>query len=183
MYHFRSFIFGFAILVLVGAGCSNAPIKTPGSPSTTGDTSATQGTGRQAPAFALEDYDGNTVSLSDFEVKHIIINSWAAWCPFCREELPDLATIQEEFEDEDLVVIAVDRQETRKTAKAYSDELGVTGRIVLLVDPTDSFYRSIAGFSMPETIFVEPDGEIQFHKRGVMKIDELRNRTETLLAN
>ena len=41
----------------------------------------------KAPDFALQDYDGKTVRFTDFAGKPLVINSWAAWCPFCRKEL------------------------------------------------------------------------------------------------
>ena len=166
----RTLLFGLLTIIFVGAGCA----------------SATPATERPADApphyFSLEDYDGNTVTLSDFNGKHVIVNSWATWCAFCKKELPDLAILQEEFAD-DVVVIAIDRVESLEKAKQYSDDLGVTGRMVLLLDPSDSFYKSIGGFSMPETVFLEPDGSIQFHKRGVMDLGELRTRTQALLAD
>ncbi len=109
-----------------------------------------------------------------------MINSWAAWCPFCREELKDFSTVQEELRD-NVVIIAVDRAEPLAVAKQYTDELGVTGELVLLLDPNDSFYRSIGGFSMPETIFVDANGNIQFHKRGPMPLSEIRLRISKLL--
>jgi cytochrome c biogenesis protein CcmG/thiol:disulfide interchange protein DsbE len=133
-----------------------------------------------APDFTLQDYEGKTVRLSDFKGKPVIINSWAAWCPFCREELVDFATVQKEFGDQ-IAIIAIDRAESRDIAKRYSDELGVTENLIFLLDPADSFYQAIGGFSMPETIFVDRDGNIREHKRGPMKADEIRERTRRLL--
>lgn len=129
----------------------------------------------KAPAFSLKDYDGNTVSSADFAGKAMIVNSWAAWCPFCVDELPDFATIQGEFKD-DLVIIAINRVEPIGTAKGFSDQLGVTNKLVMLLDPNDSFYRSIGGFSMPETIFVDADGNIVEHKRGIMSLSQIRDK-------
>ena len=133
-----------------------------------------------APDFSLEDYQGQKVSLADFKGKPLVINSWAAWCPFCRKELPDLAEVQKEFGDQ-VIFIAIDRAESLATAKKYSDELAVSGKMVFLLDPGDSFYRSIGGFSMPETIFVDSNGNIDFHKRGPMTVDEIRTRTEKIV--
>ncbi len=125
--------------------------------------------------LAFKNYDGETVTFSDFRGTPLVINSWAAWCPFCVKELPDFAKIQEEF-DKKIVVIAIDRAEPLETAKKFSDEVGVTGRLVLLLDPGDSFYRAIGGFTMPETIFVNADGVIIDHKRGPIDADEMRGR-------
>lgn len=132
------------------------------------------------PAFSLKDYEGRTRTLEEFKGTPLVINSWAAWCPFCREELPDFARVQREFAGK-VVFIAIDRAESLETAKRYSDELGVTRDMVFLLDPDDSFYRALGGFSMPETIFVDAAGNIRFHKRGPLTYEQTRERVEWLL--
>lgn len=134
----------------------------------------------QAPAFSLEDFEGNTVNSTDFEGKLLVVNSWATWCPFCVDELPDFGRLQEAFPEE-IVVIAIDRSESLERAKSFTDRLGVTDQMTFLLDPDDSFYRSIGGFSMPETIFVDAEGNIRIHKRGPMEFDEMKERVETIL--
>lgn len=134
----------------------------------------------KVPDFTLNDYNGNKVSLSDFEGKVLVINSWASWCPFCIDELDDFGELQEEFES-DIVVIAIDRAESLERTKSFSDKLGVTDKILFLLDPRDSFYQSIGGFSMPETLFVDKEGNIRFHKRGPMRFDEMKEKVSSLL--
>jgi len=136
----------------------------------------------KAPDFALQDYDGKTVRFADFAGKSLVINSWAVWCPFCRKELVDFAAAQKEFGD-DVAIIAIDRAESRETAKKYTDEMGVTNDLIFLLDPSDSFYRSIGGFSMPETIFVDRNGNIVERKRGSMEINEIREKIQKLLSS
>lgn len=134
-----------------------------------------------APDFALEDINGNTVSLDDFAGQPLVINAWAVWCPFCRNELPDFVEAQKQFGD-DVTIIAIDRAETLGQVTEYLEEIDIQDELVFLMDPTDSFYKSIGGFSMPETIFVDRDGNIQFHKRGPMPLEEINERIETLLT-
>jgi thiol-disulfide isomerase/thioredoxin len=135
---------------------------------------------RPAPDFSLEDFSGSTVSLGDFSGKPIVLNSWAVWCPFCRKELVDFAAVKDEF-GEQIEIIAIDRAESLDKAKKYTDELGVTNDLIFLLDPDDSFYRSIGGFSMPETIFVDREGNIRIHKRGPMDVDEIREKIQAIL--
>lgn len=123
------------------------------------------------------DYEGRSIRLSDFAGRPLVLNAWAAWCPFCKEELADFAILQQEF-GEKIVVVAIDRGETLEVSKKYSDELGVTDKIIFLLDPGDSFYQAIGGFSMPETVFVDKDGFVRDHKRGPMKLEEMRRRVE-----
>ncbi len=135
--------------------------------------------GNKVSNLSFKDYQGETVNLADFAGKALVINSWAAWCPFCKKELPDFVTIQKEFKDT-LVIIAIDRAESLETAKKYSDDLGVTNDLVFLLDPKDSFYQAIGGFSMPETIFVDKNGTIVDHKRGPMEVSEIRERVKKI---
>ncbi len=133
----------------------------------------------KAPNFSLKDSNGNTVNLADFEGKSIIVNSWAVWCPFCVKELEDFAKLQQEFGAK-ITIIPIDRAESLELTKSYTDDLGVTDDLIFLLDPSDSFYRSIGGFSMPETIFVDGEGNILFHKRGPMTFEEMKQKVEKL---
>lgn len=136
----------------------------------------------KAPDFTLRDYTGNEVSLSDFRGKVVVANSWAVWCPFCRDELSDFAKLQNEFADS-VVVIAIDRAESLEKAKGFTDSIGVTSDFIFLLDPDDSFYTSIGGFSMPETLFVDKEGNIGIHKRGPMRFEEMREKVESILQS
>ncbi|MBI1754667.1 TlpA family protein disulfide reductase [Candidatus Azambacteria bacterium] len=140
-----------------------------------------QAESEKAPDFNLKDYSGNTVRIADFQGKPLVINSWAAWCSFCRKELVDFVTVQKEFGDR-VIIIAVDRAESLTVAKKYTDELGVTNGMLFLLDPTDPFFQSIGGFSMPETIFADAKGTIVFHKRGPMNVQEMREKIQQLLS-
>lgn len=169
----KLFIFGVATLLVVGGGIfilsrGSVPPK------------ESQGA-QQNAVFQLSftDYDGNRVSLADFAGKPLVLNAWAAWCPFCVKELSDFSVLQKEFPD--IVVVAIDRAESLQTAKSYTDNLGITQDLVFLLDPKDSFYKSIRGFSMPETLFVDKDGVTQDHKRGPMDINEMRERLQKIL--
>lgn len=180
----KTYFFIIIAVVIVALGwLSISKMGQDPSTSSTGNTAAPTGQearSEKAPSFSLQDYNGKTVNLGDFAGRPLVINSWAAWCPFCRKELVDFVTAQKEFGDK-VIIIAVDRAETRDIAKKYTDELGVTGDMVFLLDPSDSFYQSIGGFSMPETVFVNSNGDIVFHKRGPMGVKEMRERIQQLL--
>lgn len=150
------------------------------SPAITATPEKTPATSEKAPDFHLQDYSGKTMNLADFAGKPLVINLWASWCPFCRQELLDFVTAQKEFGDK-VVIIAIDRAESLGVAKGYTDQQGTTGELIFLLDPSDSFYQSIGGFFMPETIFIDKDGNIIDHKRGPMDINEIRERVKKIL--
>lgn len=134
----------------------------------------------EVPDFYLQDYLDKYHALSEFSGRPLVINLWAADTPFSADELRDLAKIQDEFGDR-LAVVAINRGEPVGFAKNFTDKLGVSSRIFILLDPKDFFYKAIGGFQMPETLFVDKGGNIVDHKRGHMKLNEMRQRIEKIL--
>ena len=137
-------------------------------------------TEKKVPDFDLKDLNGVSHTLEQYKGTPLVLNSWAAWCPFCVNELKDFAEVQKDFEGR-IVFIAINRAESTHIAKQYTDDLGITDDMLFLIDPTDSFYKSIGGFSMPETLIVNGDGNIVDHKHGSITKNELTNKLNNLL--
>lgn len=133
------------------------------------------------PSFSLKNYAGETVSFEQYAGKPLVINSWAAWCPYCIDELPDFASVQKEYGDS-ITIIAINRAESLNTAQKYTNDLGVTDDLIYLLDPSDSFYSSIGGFSMPETILVDSEGIIRDHVRGPINDAMLKSKLSEKLG-
>lgn len=129
------------------------------------------------PDLSLKNFSGEEVRLRGILGKPAVINAWATWCPFCLDELVDFAKIREEYKDE-LIVAAINRGETLETAQRFLDKAGIGEKLTFLLDKDDYFYKSIGGFSMPETIFVDAEGNIRYHRRGPMKLEEMRRRIQ-----
>lgn len=126
------------------------------------------------------DLEGNAVTLNTYKGKPLIINSWASWMPFSRDELTLLSELKNQQGDT-LQIIAINRMEDREVIKSYINTFGIEQNIVFLVDQSDNFYKAIGGFAMPETIFYKKDGTITVHKRGVLTKEELEQNAEFIL--
>ena len=128
----------------------------------------------KGPAFLLEDLRGERVSSSAFAGRVRVINVWASWCPFCAKELADFDALQREL-GERVVFLAINRAEPAVDARAFLEKtLGKDYALRVLLDPSDSFYKTIGGFAMPETLFLNADGETVLHKRGPLSREEAR---------
>ncbi len=55
--------------------------------------------------------------------------------------------------------------------------------MTFLLDSKDAFYKSIGGFSMPETLFADADGNVIVHKRGPMALDEMIDKVNSIINN
>ncbi len=128
------------------------------------------------------DMEGNPFSFEDFRGQVRVVNTWASWCPFCANQLLQFEEIAKEYQDRGVTVIAINRKEPRERAKAFLNTVGEFEQTNFAIDLTDAYYRSVDGFSMPETVFYDRDGNIVLHKRGEMTPQEIRFTLDKILS-
>lgn len=126
-----------------------------------------------APDFTVLDYNGNEVNLSDFKGKPVVINFWATWCYYCKEEMPDFNSAYEKYPDvEFLMINATDGyQETIESAKAYYEDEGYNFNIYFDTEMDAVNTYGITGF--PTTIFVDAEGNIITGASGMLDLETL----------
>lgn len=127
--------------------------------------------GSLAPDFILTNLASETVRLSDFIGSPIIINFWATWCGPCRIEMPLLQDRFAQLADQDLVVLAVNFDESKDLVEAFRDEFGITFEILL--DPGARVQRLYRMRGYPASFFVDRSGLIQVHHIGLMNEDQI----------
>ena len=120
------------------------------------------------------DLQGNAVTLDTYVGDVIVANSWASWSPKSATELPRLVSIADEFREEGIVIIAVNRAEPGSTAERFLRSIGVSGDVKLVLDPDDRYYESIEGYAMPETLIYDRQGQVVFHQHGSISTEVLR---------
>lgn len=119
-----------------------------------------------APDFELMDMEGNTVKLSDFLGKKVMINFWATWCKFCVDEMPDLMKLQEAHKD-DLVILYVNVGETKEKVQEFIDEKNLSG--IILLDEKREVSSKYGVDAYPTTFAVNEKGEMITYWRGMME--------------
>ncbi|MFC4409529.1 peroxiredoxin family protein [Chungangia koreensis] len=61
--------------------------------------------GKAPPDFEVKTLDGESVKLSDYKGKKVILNFWASWCPPCKAEMPHMQNYYEDYAEKDNVEI------------------------------------------------------------------------------
>ncbi|HJW90377.1 MAG TPA: redoxin domain-containing protein [Anaerolineales bacterium] len=117
--------------------------------------------GFQAPDFRLPTPSGETISLADLRGQPVLINLWASWCPPCREEMPAIQRVYQDYQSRGFVVLAVNAtsQDSLPSALEFVSELGLTFPILLDTDgQVSALYRLR---SLPTSFFVDGKGIIR----------------------
>lgn len=107
------------------------------------------------PALTFETPDGETVALSDFAGKPVLLNFWATWCAPCREEMPALDAIQKAGAAE-VVTVATGRNSIEGIERFFA-ETGIEA-LPILLDPNQSEARQMAVLGLPVTVLIDPEG-------------------------
>jgi cytochrome c biogenesis protein CcmG/thiol:disulfide interchange protein DsbE len=139
--------------------------------------------GDEAHDFTLEDFDGRSVSLSDFRGRPVIINLWATWCPPCRIEMPELQAAYDKYQEQGLVILALDNDEPVEVGRAFFyDEMGLT--FTPLVDTHASVAMTYSGLGvLPTSYFVDPQGIVTAIHRGPMTLEQIGGYLDEMLAS
>lgn len=129
------------------------------------------------------DLSGEEKTLDSYLGKVLVVNNWASWSPVSVEELPMIDSVVEEYDENKVVVLAINRSETKEQVERFMRTLDDFSRINFILDPDDHYYETVGGYAMPETIIFNQSGQQVYQKRGRISEDELRTAIENALEN
>lgn len=109
------------------------------------------------PEFTLPTPEGKKLSLKELKGKVVFLNFWASWCVPCREEMPAMERLYQEFKDKGFVVLAVNVKDRRTDALAFIKELKLTYPVAL--DPEGDVGLLYGAWGLPTTYLIGRKGE------------------------
>lgn len=134
-----------------------------------GSTAPTEG--KAAPDFELTSSDGQTVRLSDYRGKKVILNFWATWCPPCKAEMPHMQKFHEANKDKGIEILAVNLTSIDKgeeSVQSFIEEFGLTFPIPM--DRNGKIGSQYQAVTIPTSYIIDTEGIVQ--KKVVGPMDE-----------
>jgi peroxiredoxin len=147
--------------------------------------------GRQrkpAPNFILADAKGDTINLSTYKGKVVLLDFWATWCGGCKTEIPWYMEFDAKYKDRGLAVIGVSMDEDGwKTVKPFlalekdPETGGHTAMKYPVVIGSESLAKQYHLTSMPMTLLIDREGRIAVSHSGMVDKDDWESKIRSLL--
>jgi thiol-disulfide isomerase/thioredoxin len=119
-----------------------------------------------APPLSLRDVDGHLVTLAGFANRPIVINLWASWLVPSQVELPLLQRTYARWGKEQLVVLAINEQESLNDVKSFVKESNLT--FPVLLDPDQHAFDLLPAQALPTTLFLDRKHRIRYLHTGML---------------
>ena len=146
----------FSLVLLVAFGADRGVQAQAGSRSA--------GVPEPAPRFNARTMSGEKFTNDSVKGKVVLLQFWATWCHYCRDEQGLVDQVDKEFSSKGLVVLAVDVAESKKKVVSYLQENPRNCRIVLTEDT--NLAAMFAAKSYPIYVLIDRDGNVAGTQRG-----------------
>lgn len=128
--------------------------------------------------FTLEDLTGSKVTLSQLKGKKVYLNFWATWCPPCKAEMPDIEKLYQETKDSDLVILAVNVGEDKKTVADFIAKNKYNFPVLLDVKGEVSQLYQVTG--IPTSYFIDTNGILDNGTTGGIPFESMQEYVNNL---
>lgn len=115
--------------------------------------------GKPSPDFKAVDVNGKEYTLADFRGKYVYIDIWATWCGPCRQEIPHLKALEENYRDAQITFLSLSVDNDKaKWAKMVKEEQ-LSG-VQLYLGTESTFLNAYQINGIPRFILLDKEGKI-----------------------
>ena len=156
------------LLVSLSLGCLSLPVR---------EAAA------QEKAGSFKALDGSTHALEELHGQVSVVNFWATWCGPCREEMPRLQKLADQYAARGVrfVAISLDGPETQDKIRAVVAKRGL--RMAVWTGATEvTLSRLELGELVPATLVLDAEGTVIGKIEGEAREKDVQSRLDWVLG-
>lgn len=133
--------------------------------------------------LTLRDLSGNKARLSDYQGRIVVLNFWATWCGPCKEELPRLGKIADQYAAHNVAFLlaSIDEQKKLDAVRDFvaQQKLGLP----VLVGADVDLLEQLSGKDVvPATLIIDDKGDIIRAINGEAREEDVKEAVDWLLG-
>ena len=163
--------FLFLSFVIVFSACTQQPGRETDA-DTVSNTANTTGekTDSKYPALPekialaeLENLDRTKTKIADHKGKVLLLNLWATWCGFCRQEMPILVKMQDAHRDSGFEILGLNvDDESIDQVNEFTQEMKLNYTLVWSDESTTRELLKVSKFQgIPQSFLVDREGNLR----------------------
>jgi peroxiredoxin len=117
-----------------------------------------------APDFTLKSTAGENIKLSELRGQVVLINFWASWCGPCRQEMPLLDEMYQQYGPLGFTLLGVNVEQDTQDAERMLKDTPVS--FPILFDAQNEVSKLYDVTAMPSTVLVDRDGRVRYVHKG-----------------
>ena len=133
--------------------------------------------GEKMTSFEIETNSGERYDISKAK-KPILLNFWATWCGFCKQEMPDLQNLYEEYKDK-VDFLMINSGESKEIADSFISKEGYSFPIGYDEQGLIANRFNFVGF--PTTIIIDKNKNISNYIIGARSKSQFKEYIEEVL--
>src|SRR5579872_5196553 len=133
-----------------------------------------------APPLPERDISGAPLSMANWNGKVIFVNFWATWCPPCREEIPELITLQKQYGSSLQIVGISEDDDPAANVIKFAKQSGINYLIVRATPEVITAYGGVP--ALPTTFVIDTRGRVVEKHAGLHPMDSYVREIRALLG-
>lgn len=130
--------------------------------------------GKTAPPLRLKTLDGKEFDLGSLRGKPVLVDFWATWCGPCRESMPHLAKLYDEFKEKGLALVSVSKDDYPADAARFVAKYKYSWLNV--ADPEGESDGDWGESAIPRLVLIGKDSTVLFESLGFDDVQEAKIR-------
>jgi thiol-disulfide isomerase/thioredoxin len=122
-----------------------------------------------APPLPDRDISGAAISRANWTGKVVLVNFWATWCPPCREEIPEMISLQRQFKDQLQIIGISEDDDTTAKVWSFAQHWRINYPIVMATPEVVAAYGGVP--ALPTTFVIDTQGHVVQKHAGLHPMD------------